>query len=105
MLDVFPASPTTNFGPSCCPASFASTFFAIFPSRISIFLGVTACLPAEGAPYGTSAGYCAAGLTSIMNLLSLGALALFLPYLLLVTWALAQMEAAPGTSRQGRTIS
>jgi hypothetical protein len=54
---------------------------------IGFFLGVSAC------DFGTSAGYCAAGVGSVMNLLSIGALALFLPYAGLVTWALRQMEA------------
>jgi hypothetical protein len=58
---------------------------------IGFFLGVSAC------DVGPSAGYCAAGAGSIMNLLSVGALALLLPYLGLVTWALAQMEAGRST--------
>lgn len=58
---------------------------------IGFFLGVSSCY------LGTSAGYCAAGSGSITNLLSLGALALLLPYLGLVTWALAQMEAGRST--------
>jgi hypothetical protein len=60
---------------------------ALLTVVIGFFLGVSACA------FGTSAGYCAAGTGSIMNLLSVGALALFLPYLLLVTWALARVEA------------
>ena len=63
---------------------------ALLTVAIGFFLGISAC------DFGTSAGYCAAGVGSIMNLLSLGALALFLPYILLVTWALAQIEAGNG---------
>ena len=51
------------------------------------FLGMSSC------DLGPSIGYCAAGAGSLMNLLSLGALTLVLPYLGLVTWSLAQMEA------------
>jgi hypothetical protein len=50
---------------------------------VGFFLGISSC------DVGPSAGYCAAGAGSIMNLLSIGALALLLPYLGLVTWALA----------------
>ncbi|MDQ2943599.1 MAG: hypothetical protein M3R21_08030 [Candidatus Dormibacteraeota bacterium] len=57
---------------------------------IGLFVGINACLGATGA--GASTGYCAAGAGSITNLFSLGALALFLPYILLVTWALAHMQ-------------
>ena len=48
------------------------------------FIGVSSC------DVGPSAGYCAAGIGSVMNLLSIGALVLLLPYLVLVSWALAQ---------------
>ena len=60
---------------------------ALLTVVIGFFLGVSAC------DVGTSAGYCAAGAGSFMNLLSIGAVALVLPHLLLVTWALAQLEA------------
>jgi hypothetical protein len=60
---------------------------ALLTVMIGFFLGVSAC------DVGTSAGYCAAGAGSFMNLLSIGAVALLLPHLLLVTWALAQLEA------------
>jgi hypothetical protein len=60
---------------------------ALLTVVIGIFLGLSAC------DVGTSAGYCAAGAGSIMNLLSIGALALLLPHLLLVSWALAQTAA------------
>ena len=59
---------------------------------MGIFLGVSACGLGPGFP-SASAGYCAAGWSSLMNLLSLGAVALFLPYLLLVTRALTQINA------------
>jgi hypothetical protein len=49
---------------------------------VGFFIGISSC------DVGPSAGYCAAGAGSIMNLLSVGALALLLPYLGLVTWAL-----------------
>jgi hypothetical protein len=52
---------------------------------IGFFLGVSSC------DVGPSAGLCAAGAGSVMNLLSIGALALLLPYLVQVTWALDQM--------------
>jgi hypothetical protein len=58
---------------------------------LGFFLGVSSC------DVGPSIGYCAAGIGSLMNLLSVGALALLLPYLGLVTWALAQMEAGRST--------
>lgn len=64
---------------------------ALLTVVIGFFLGVSSC------DVGPSAGYCAAGAGSIMNLLSVGALALLLPYLGLVTWALAQMEAGRST--------
>ena len=64
---------------------------ALLTVVIGFFLGVSSCV------VGPSAGYCAAGAGSIMNLLSVGALALLLPYLGLVTWALAQMEAGRST--------
>lgn len=57
---------------------------------IGSFLGLSSC------DFGTSAGYCAAGAGSVMNLLSVGALALFLPYAGLVTSALEPVE--PGRS-------
>ena len=57
---------------------------------IGLFVGINACL---ASPAHASAGYCAAGAGSLTNVLSLGALALFLPYLGLVNWALAQIEA------------
>ena len=60
---------------------------AVLTVIIGFFLGVSSC------DVGPSAGYCAAGAGSVMNLLSIGALALVLPYLGLVSWALAQMEA------------
>ena len=60
---------------------------ALLTVVVGFFLGVSSC------DVGPSAGYCAAGAGSIMNLLSVGALALLLPYLGLVKWALAQMEA------------
>lgn len=60
---------------------------ALLTVVIGFFLGVSSC---DGGP---SIGYCAAGAGSIMNLLSVGALALLLPHLLLVSWALAEMEA------------
>lgn len=60
---------------------------ALFTVVIGFFLGVSSC------DVGPSAGYCAAGAGSTLNLLSVGALALLMPYLGLVTWALAQMEA------------
>jgi hypothetical protein len=55
---------------------------------VGFFVGVAAC------DVGTSLGYCAAGTGSFMNPLSIGALALFLPYLGLVTWALASLQSA-----------
>jgi hypothetical protein len=61
---------------------------ALLTVVIGFFLGVSSC------DVGPSAGYCAAGAGSIMNLLSVGALALLLPYLGLVSWALVQMEAS-----------
>jgi hypothetical protein len=57
---------------------------------VGFFLGVSSC------DVGPSAGYCAAGAGSTMNLLSFGALALLLPYLGLVTWALGQIDRGPG---------
>jgi hypothetical protein len=65
---------------------------AVLTVVIGFFLGVSAC------DLGTSSGYCAAGAGSIMNLLSLGALALLLPYIPMVRWALAQMEAGRSTN-------
>jgi len=64
---------------------------ALVTVGVGFFLGVSSC------DVGPSAGYCAAGAGSIMNLLSVGSLALLLPYLTLVNWALAQTdgEAAP----------
>ena len=64
---------------------------ALLTVVIGFFLGVSSC------DVGPSAGYCAAGAGSIMNLLSVGALALLLPYLVLVSWALAEMEAGRST--------
>jgi hypothetical protein len=64
---------------------------ALLTVVIGFFLGVSSCY------LGPSAGYCAAGAGSIMNLLSVGALALLLPYLVLVSWALAEMEAGRST--------
>ena len=58
---------------------------------VGFFLGISSC------DVGPSAGYCAAGAGSLMNLLSIGALALLLPYLGLITWALAQIGREPGT--------
>ena len=60
---------------------------------IGFAVGINSCLIVPGQ---ASTGYCSAGFGSVMNLLSLGALALFLPYLGLVTWALAQLQ--PGRS-------
>ena len=64
---------------------------ALLTVVIGFFLGVSSC------DVGPSAGYCAAGAGSIMNLLSVGALALLLPYLVLVSWALAEMAAGRST--------
>jgi hypothetical protein len=58
---------------------------------VGFYLGISSC------DVGPSAGYCAAGAGSLMNLLSIGALALLLPYLGLVAWALAQIDREPGT--------
>ena len=58
---------------------------------IGFFVGFNACL--GGGPPEASAGYCSAGVGAFMNPLSIGTLALFLPYLLLVPVALAQIEA------------
>ncbi len=60
---------------------------ALLTAVIGFFFGVSSC------DVGPSVGYCAAGAGSLMNLLSVAALALLLPYLGLVTWALAQIEA------------
>ena len=68
---------------------------ALLTVAIGFLFGISAC------GLGTSAGYCAAGAGSLMNLLSLGAPALLLPYLLLVTWALAQIEAGQGELQSG----
>jgi hypothetical protein len=59
---------------------------AVITVPIGFFLGVSSC------DVGPSAGYCAAGLGSLLNFFSLGSLALFLPYTGLLTWALARME-------------
>ena len=59
---------------------------AILTVPVAFFLGVSYC------DFGTSVGYCAAGVGGLMNFFSLGALALFLPYTGLLTWALARME-------------
>jgi hypothetical protein len=59
---------------------------AVATVPVGFFLGVSYC------DFGTSVGYCAAGLGGLMNFFSLGSLALFLPYTALLTWALARME-------------
>jgi hypothetical protein len=64
---------------------------AVLTVVVGFFFGVSSC------DVGPSAGYCAAGAGSILNLLSIGALALLLPYLGLVTWALAQIGRQPAT--------
>ena len=59
---------------------------AILTVPVAFFLGVSYC------DFGTSVGYCAAGVGGLMNFFSLGSLALFLPYTGLLSWALARME-------------
>lgn len=59
---------------------------AVATVPVAFFLGVSAC------DFGTSVGYCAAGVGGLMNFFSLGSLALFLPYTGLLTWALARLE-------------
>jgi hypothetical protein len=59
---------------------------AVATVPVGFFLGVSSC------DVGPSAGYCAAGVGSLLNFFSLGSLALFLPYTGLLTWALARME-------------
>jgi hypothetical protein len=73
---------------------------AVFPivllTVVTGFLrGVSSC------DVGPSIGYCAAGASSMTNLFSIGSLALLLPHLGLVTWALAQMET---TGRPGAPL-
>ena len=63
----------------------------VFTLPVGFFFGISAC------DLGTSAGSCAAGASSLMNLFSLGSLALVLPYVGLVNWALARMEADRAT--------
>jgi hypothetical protein len=65
---------------------FAIVAAALLTVVVGFFLGISSC------DVGPSVGYCAAGAGSIMNLLSICALALFLPYLGLVTWALQADE-------------
>ena len=65
---------------------------------ISLFVGFNACL---AAPPDASAGYCSAGIGGMMNLLSVGTLALFLPYLLLIRWALGEIHVGPGPTKPG----
>jgi hypothetical protein len=67
-------------------ASVLAAGVAFFTVPLGFFFGVSAC------DFGTSAGACAAGASSLMNFLSIGSLALFLPYIPMVTWALARME-------------
>lgn len=67
--------------------SMVAVFLAVLLTVVIGFLrGVSSC------DVGPSIGYCAAGAGSMMNLFSIGSLALLLPYLGLVTRALAQME-------------
>ena len=65
---------------------FAIVAAVLLTMVVGFFFGISSC------DVGPSAGYCAAGAGSVMNLLSIGALALLLPYLGLVTWALAQIQ-------------
>jgi hypothetical protein len=67
-------------------ASVVAAIVAFITVPVGFFLGVSAC------DFGTSPGTCAAGASSLMNFLSIGSLALFLPYIPMVTWALARME-------------
>jgi hypothetical protein len=57
-------------------------FAAVATTAVGFFLGVSEC------DVGTSAGACAAGASSLMNLFALGSLGLFLPYLGMVSSAL-----------------
>jgi hypothetical protein len=59
---------------------------AVATVPVAFFLGVSAC------DFGTSVGYCAAGVGGLMNFFSLSSLALFLPYTGLLSWALARLE-------------
>ena len=73
-------------------SAFAIVAAVLLTVVVGFFLGISSC------DVGPSAGYCAAGAGSIMNLLSIGALVLLLPYLGLVTWALAQIGQEPGSA-------
>jgi hypothetical protein len=70
---------------------FAIVAAALLTVVVGFYLGISSC------DVGPSAGYCAAGAGSLMNPFSIGALALLLPYLGLVTWALAQIGREPGS--------
>ncbi|GAC1670638.1 MAG: hypothetical protein PVS3B2_11980 [Candidatus Dormibacteraceae bacterium] len=76
--------------------SMVAVFLAVLLTVVIGFLrGISSC------DVGPSIGYCAAGAGSMMNLFSIGSLALLLPYLVLVSWALAQIET---TGRPGAPL-
>jgi hypothetical protein len=58
---------------------------------VGFYFGISACY------FETSAGACAAGAGSFMNLLSLGSLVLFIPYIALVLRALGRVDAVRAT--------
>jgi hypothetical protein len=71
---------------------------AVFPTVLLLTVVMGFLRGVSSCDVGPSIGYCAAGASSMMNLFSIGSLALLLPYLGLVISALAQMET---TGRPG----
>jgi hypothetical protein len=69
---------------------------AVMTAGVGLVFGIPACYIFSSGPSTGSPSACAAGLGSIANVLSsIGSLALFLPYLLMITWAIGRTRAEP----------